>query len=108
MCQGQWEWVRLKVTGTHLGQLLHLLIVILKETQVLIRHIHSNITPKSLVFLLRSSPSRERMGSNLFMNLFRFIRHEDGRILVGSRHLRVGALERREELRVEEAGFLIA
>jgi hypothetical protein len=44
--------------------------------------------------------------ADLLVNLLRVVCHEHGRVLVGRRHLGVGALQRGEELGVEETRFL--
>jgi hypothetical protein len=59
------------------------------------------------VILLRGAAAGEGVRADLFVDLLRVVRHEHGRVLVGRRHLGVGALERREELGVEEARFLV-
>lgn len=94
--------------STRLGKLLHFRVVILKEAQVLIRHIHVGITAQSLMFFLSRPTSTKRMRFDLLGNLLRIVSHEDGRVFVRGRHLGIGTLKGGEEFRVEEGGLFVA
>mmetsp|Transcript_68938 Transcript_68938/g.166683 ORF Transcript_68938/g.166683 Transcript_68938/m.166683 type:complete len:219 (-) Transcript_68938:313-969(-) len=57
------------------------------------------------MLLHRLAPTREGVLVDLVLDLLRRIRAEDGRGLIGGAHLRVGTLQRGEELGVDQRGL---
>lgn len=89
-------------------QPLHLGIILLKETQVLIRDIHIRVTAILFVVFLCRTTAGEGVGLDFLGDLFRVIGHEDGGILLGGGHLGTGTLEGGQEFSMKESGFLVA
>lgn len=78
------------------------LIIIFQEPQVLIRHIHIRIATQPPMFLLSLLTPTEPMLIDLILDLTGSVRHIDRGIGVAGAHLRLRALQRREELGVDE------
>lgn len=91
--------------NTHLAQRLQLVVVVQKETQILVRNVHIRITPILSMLLLRLPPAREPMSIDLVLDLVRGITHKDTRVGIRGAHLRLWSLESGEESRVDQCGF---
>lgn len=100
--------IRSEYVEADLGERLHFRIIILKETEVLVRNVHIGIPTVGLVFFSRSTTARECVRFDLFRDGLGVVGHEDCRVDVGCRHFRVGTLEGWEEFGVEKSGLLVA
>mmetsp|Transcript_3244 Transcript_3244/g.5785 ORF Transcript_3244/g.5785 Transcript_3244/m.5785 type:complete len:222 (-) Transcript_3244:327-992(-) len=79
-----------------------LVVVLQKEPQPLIAHIHVQIGSQFLLQLLRIPPPRESVRLDLPFNILRGVRQEDGRVGVAAAHLPLRSLQRREKLGVDQ------
>lgn len=98
------EEVALPVLLAHLRPLL---VVVHEEPKVLIRNVDIGVPAEPPVLLLRLLSAREPMAVDLVLDLCGRVRHVDARVGVRRAHLRLGALERREELGVDQCGLWV-
>jgi len=80
-------------------------VVIVEEPKILIRDIHIGIPAQPPMFLLSLLAPAEPMSVNLVLDLTRSIGHVDRAVRVRGAHLGPRALQRREELGVQERRF---
>ena len=88
--------------ATHLADPRQLLIVFKEEGEVLVRDVDLGIAPKLPVLLLRLLAAGEPVLVHLVLDLRGRVRHEDARRGVARAHLRLRALQRGEELAVQQ------
>src|SRR6202050_3384370 len=90
-----------KTKSPHLAHPLQLLVILQKESQILITNINFRIHTILPMFLLRLLPAREPMLIHLILDLRSSIAHVNTRVHVRGAHLRLWALEGWEEFGVE-------
>lgn len=78
------------------------LVVIKEESQVLVRNVHIRVSAQLPVQLLSLLAAREPVLVDLVLDLVRRVRHEYTRVRVRRAHLRLRALQRGEELGVDQ------
>eukprot|EP00754_Rhynchopus_humris_P036804 Rhum_TRINITY_DN18897_c0_g1::Rhum_TRINITY_DN18897_c0_g1_i1::g.168709::m.168709 len=93
--------------GVVLTDLLQLLVIVQEERQPLERHIDVGAPALGHVLLQVGTAAAEAVRVDLLLDLLRRVREEDGRGVNRSGHLRVRALKRREERRVDETGLQV-
>mmetsp|Transcript_25829 Transcript_25829/g.44110 ORF Transcript_25829/g.44110 Transcript_25829/m.44110 type:complete len:422 (+) Transcript_25829:176-1441(+) len=79
-----------------------LLVVLQKEPQPLIAHIHVQIGPVQFLQFPRVLPSAEGVLLDLSFDVLGRVRQEDGRVGVAAAHLSLRSLQWREELGVDQ------
>lgn len=84
--------------GTYLRQPGPFLVVLEKESKILVRNIHIGVTTQASVFFFCFLPARETVFVDFVLDLIRGIGHEDARVDIRCAHLGLGPLEGREEL----------
>jgi len=90
-----------------LCHLRYLLIVIQEECKVLISHIYGCISTQPTMLFLSLFSSAESVSVDLVLNLIWSIGHEDRRIGITCRHLRLRSLQGREKLGMDKCRFAI-
>ena len=92
---------------THLAHALPLLVVIQEEPEVLIRDVHIRVPTEPPVLLDRLLSAREAVLVDLVLDLRGRVVHVYARVHVRRAHLRLRALERGEELGVQQRGLRV-
>lgn len=92
-------------TRTHLCNLFQLGIIMLKKGQVLVGDIHFRIAPVLSMLLDGILATRKGVLVDLGLDLFRGIRHKDGRCRHRSGHFRARTLQGREKFRMDQGRF---
>jgi hypothetical protein len=88
--------------------LFQLVIILAEELEVLVGDVDVAVSAESAVFLDGGPSPRERESVDLLLDLCGGVGEEDGGVFVRGGHLRLRALQRREERRVHQRWLDVA